>query len=262
MQKWNKEQDRYDLHNRLRLEEAYIMYGNLFLRSERCLTLLDVQQDELVAVGSYLKGMPFHAFTFHVFDKDMTYSIEGMLECFRVEMGVRANAGVQGVISVSDPCLAQLRITNIVSEQTMLLMKLTNTERLLLAGDSRLVYDLPEAKSLEEMASEVGMVSFRPEELIEMPHMALFSNDGEPLAMAGFHIFEDDFVEIGNIGTSPGHRNKGYGTQITSDICRFALEKTPNVYLCVFSDNPAAIQVYEKLGFATVSQYSFIRFGL
>jgi|UPI0003F4CCE2 hypothetical protein len=72
-------------------------------------------------------------------------------------------------------------------------------------------------------------VSFRKEELTETPHIGLFSPAGDLMSMAGFHIFHERYVEIGNIGTSPAHQNRGWGTRITSDICRLAREKSPHV---------------------------------
>jgi len=82
------------------------------------------------------------------------------------------------------------------------------------------------------------------------------------MAIGGFHMYTEEFVELGNIGTSIHHRKKGLGTQITSDVCRLGLQKSPHVYLVVFADNAAAIHLYEKLGFETVARYAFVEFSL
>jgi len=40
------------------------------------------------------------------------------------------------------------------------------------------------------------------------------------------------------------------------------LQKSSQVYLVVFADNLAAIQLYEKLGYDTVARYAFMEFLL
>ncbi|MDA5107683.1 hypothetical protein O3V59_04865 [Brevibacillus thermoruber] len=54
------------LQERLCLEEVYILYSNLFVRADRCIALAQTHNEEICLVGTYLKGLPFHAFTFHV----------------------------------------------------------------------------------------------------------------------------------------------------------------------------------------------------
>ena len=51
--------------------------------------------------------------------------------------------------------------------------------------------------------------------------------------------------------------NKGYGSDATKTILRYAFEtlKLHRVYLTVFNYNPRAIHVYKKLGFKTEGQW-------
>ncbi|QRG70435.1 GNAT family N-acetyltransferase [Brevibacillus choshinensis] len=243
----------------MELEKTYIFCGNLRLRRERALTLADTGERGLQAAGSYLRGMPFHAFTFYLIEETGRYSIRGMLEEFRARLEGDDGSQRQGVLTAVESCVERLEIPDVIERKTMLLMKLTDPEKLLPRGES---FQIEEAKgkAAEDLAAAIGMLSFRAEEIKEMPHIALASEEGELIAMAGFHAYEDDFVEIGNIGTAAEYRKKGLGMQITSDICRIGLQKSPNVYLFVFADNEAAVRVYEKLGFATVERYGFVTF--
>ncbi|MFS0554997.1 GNAT family N-acetyltransferase [Brevibacillus sp. 179-C9.3 HS] len=249
------------LVQQISLEDSYILYGNMYLRSDRSVVVTDSVQGELTAIGSYLKGMPFHAFSLHLVKNEGTYQIEPMLSYMKDVLGGSLTAGQKGVIAVAESSLSHVEIPHILATRTMKLMKLKYPERLLPVGESRILA-LSEAQIVEEMAAELGMISFRAEEVAEMPHIAILSENGEPMAVAGFHVYDEAYVEIGNIGTSVHHRQKGLGTQISSDIARIGLEKSANVYLVVFADNPTAIHVYEKLGFVTVSSYAFIEFLL
>ncbi|KQL45129.1 hypothetical protein AN963_27915 [Brevibacillus choshinensis] len=251
--------EQIQLLEQMELEKAYIFYGNLRLRADRSLTLVETGEKGWKAAGSYLQGMPFHAFTFHVMEEEGTYSVEGMLEAFRAKLGMEDRSVRQGVITAAESCVERLEIPHEFERRTLLLMKLTNREGLVPRGESYFI-EGSKGKDAEQLAATIGMLSFRAEEVNEMPHIALNSEEGDTIAMAGFHVYEEDFVEIGNVGTAAGHRKKGLGMQITSDICRIALQKSPNVYLCVFADNEAAIRVYEKLGFVTVERYTFVTF--
>ncbi|MFD2368554.1 GNAT family N-acetyltransferase [Brevibacillus sp. GCM10020057] len=248
-----------ELQAQLQWEKSYIFYGNLRLRAQRSLTLAEVDERGWIAAGSYLQGLPFHAFTFHLIEETGAYSVKEMLAEFRRRLGGDDGNERQGVLTVEESCAERLEIPDVTERKTMLLMKLTDPKRLLPRGESFLL-EKSAATKAAELAATIGMLSFRAEELEEMPHIALASEAGELIAMAGFHVYEDEFVEIGNIGTAAGHRNKGWGMQVVSDICRIGLEKSPNVYLFVFADNQAAIRVYEKLGFTTVERYSFVTF--
>jgi ribosomal protein S18 acetylase RimI-like enzyme len=251
--------EQIQLLEQMELEKAYIFYGNLRLRADRSLTLVETGDQGWEAAGSYLQGMPFHAFTFHLAEAKGTYSLKWMLEDFRARLGGDDGSERQGVLTAAESCVERLEILHVLERKTMLLMKLNDPDRLLPRGESFLIEEV-KGNAAEELASAIGMLSFRAEEVREMPHIALESEEGELIAMAGFHVYENDFVEIGNIGTAAEYRNRGLGIQITSDICRIGLQKSPNVYLFVFADNKAAIRIYEKLGFTTVERYAFVTF--
>ncbi|TRY25615.1 GNAT family N-acetyltransferase [Brevibacillus sp. LEMMJ03] len=250
------EQERSALLERLCVEEAYILYSNLFLRADRCIALAQTRNEEICLVGTYLKGLPFHAFTFHAW-AGTEHSAEEMIGAFKEALRLPTQEAVSGVITVSEECLSRLAIPHIQSRKTMLLMRWRDTTLLLPKSDYRFL-DKSHLDAVNKLASEVGMISFREEELTETPHIGLFSPAGDLMSMAGFHIFHERYVEIGNIGTSPAHQNRGWGTRITSDICRLAREKSPHVYLCVFEENRPAVAVYEKLGFVTAARYAYL----
>jgi ribosomal protein S18 acetylase RimI-like enzyme len=72
------------------------------------------------------------------------------------------------------------------------------------------------------------------------------------LAVAGTHVVSDEYsvAAVGNVGTHPDHRGKGYATVATSAVCAALLDRgIRTIVLNVAQNNLAAIRVYEKLGF-------------
>jgi len=63
--------------------------------------------------------------------------------------------------------------------------------------------------------------------------------------------WKDRNAEFGIFIGEKNYWNKGYGTDATKTIVKFAFEEMnlARVYLRVYDDNPRAIRVYEKAGF-------------
>ncbi|MED2747922.1 hypothetical protein [Brevibacillus porteri] len=66
------------LLEQISLEDSYILYGNIFLRTDRSVVVTDSAQGEVTAIGSYLKGMPFHAFSLHVVEGEGVKNEKGV----------------------------------------------------------------------------------------------------------------------------------------------------------------------------------------
>jgi ribosomal protein S18 acetylase RimI-like enzyme len=251
-----QEQEMRTAISHLRREKDYIFYTNYHFRAQRSLFLVDDRVRTNVLLGAYLKGLPFHAFTFHLCG-EQAMSLEPMLRRYKHELGFPAHEKLSGVITIPEEYIDLLAIPNVKSSKTMLLMKWRNCPLLLPQGTSRMLAE-SDWEAVQSFIAEVGMLAFRREELAEAPHIGAFDDAGELVAMAGFHVYEDEYVEIGNIATRPGQRGRGLGSRITSDVCRLALDKSPHVYLCVFEENMPARRVYEKLGFGTVARFRFV----
>lgn len=59
----------------------------------------------------------------------------------------------------------------------------------------------------------------------------------------------DDLAILRGVFTAPEERNKGYSTSACSALVERLLKDGKDVFLYVSKDNPAAIRVYEKIGF-------------
>ncbi|MET3290802.1 UNVERIFIED_CONTAM: ribosomal protein S18 acetylase RimI-like enzyme [Brevibacillus sp. OAP136] len=244
------------LDRELTIESDFILYSNIHVRNERCIYLVEHEGERVSLLGSYLQGVPFHAFTFRAFG-DSKRSVAAILQVFKAELGFEPTQPLDGIVTVAESAMRQLELPVVKGIRQLELMKLQRTDLLLPPGRSRLL-EAADLVEVNRLSREASLMTFRDEELAAMPHLGLFDDTGALVSMAGFHTFDKAFVELGNIATSAAYRKQGLGAQITSDICRVALEKTAHVYLCVFADNPAASHMYRKIGFDTVETYAFL----
>ena len=63
---------------------------------------------------------------------------------------------------------------------------------------------------------------------------------------------------IVGVGTKPGYGKKGYATLCMEKLCRDLLAEGKNI--CLFYDNPAAGNIYKRLGFEDIGFWSMIRY--
>ena len=81
-------------------------------------------------------------------------------------------------------------------------------------------------------------------------------DDGVPAAVARRATF-DGASYLSSIGTAGWARHRGFGGLVTASAAADAArEGSEWTYLGVFADNPAAIRVYERLGFERVGESS------
>lgn len=135
----------------------------------------DVGDGEVRAVGAYLQGMPFHAFSLQLLAAEGEYDATDMLNYFRQQPSVDMPEGQTGVFGLPQAAFERVKIPGIRAQRTLQLMKLVAPDRLLAPGGSRLLAP-SEGQLAVALAGQVGMISFRAEEVEEMPHIALFPN--------------------------------------------------------------------------------------
>jgi len=77
------------------------------------------------------------------------------------------------------------------------------------------------------------------------------------VSVAGVHVYSQKYkvASLGNVVTHPAQRNNGHAKAATAKLCQSLTENVAHIGLNVNADNTAAISLYEKLGFETVSTY-------
>ncbi|GBD13194.1 Mycothiol acetyltransferase [bacterium HR24] len=99
-------------------------------------------------------------------------------------------------------------------------------------------------------SSEGGPVAYPARVLEEGVYYGVVA-DGHLVAIAGTHVVspEEGVAVVGNVFTHPDWRGRGLATLATGAVTRELLERCPDVYLTVETENTAAVQVYRKLGY-------------
>ena len=95
------------------------------------------------------------------------------------------------------------------------------------------------------------VVAFSPAQIARGAFYGVWADD-RLVATAGTHVWspQERVAAIGNVFTHPDYRGRGYASRCTAAVVRAALAQgIGTVVLNVRQNNPAAIHVYEKLGF-------------
>ncbi len=118
--------------------------------------------------------------------------------------------------------------------------------------------DLPAMMALARLG---GAMVFTPRALWEGAFFGVFVGD-ELVAMGGVQNELPGWAEIGAIVTHPAHRRQGYAGHVVAALVHYLQGRGQEVFLCLFQDNTAARNLYEKLGFAVVNTLQLLRWRL
>ena len=80
--------------------------------------------------------------------------------------------------------------------------------------------------------------------------------DKDEVVACGLGVVERGYLGIFDVITAPNHRNKGYGTELMQSLLAWGKDCDADLsYLQVMTNNPAALNLYAKLGFVEQYQY-------
>lgn len=78
--------------------------------------------------------------------------------------------------------------------------------------------------------------------------------NGVPVSLSAFNAKLDDIIQIGPVWTRPEHRNPGFA-KLLVNFTLYAVKKRGVKKAILFTGNPAAIKVYEAIGFKMIGHY-------
>lgn len=97
----------------------------------------------------------------------------------------------------------------------------------------------------------------RPDE-VAFAEVRLDRPDG-PVIAKGRAAYADDWVGMSNVWVSPEHRRQGIAVVVLAALLEWAAERgAVTAYLQTRGDNPAALALYERLGFLTHHAYRYL----
>jgi RimJ/RimL family protein N-acetyltransferase len=85
----------------------------------------------------------------------------------------------------------------------------------------------------------------------------VLEDDGAPVAFAAYNARLPDIVQIGGVWTPPPLRGRGYGGAVTAAALLAARDGGAGRGV-LFTDNPTAGRVYERLGFRRAGRYGLM----
>lgn len=110
----------------------------------------------------------------------------------------------------------------------------------------------PAARSVLEGPDEVAFVSVYADATAGAPGT-------RRLAARGRAAYAEDWVGITNVWVTPEERRRGLAVLVFAELLGWAAERgASTAYLQTRGDNPAALALYDRLGFATHHSYRYL----
>ena len=95
--------------------------------------------------------------------------------------------------------------------------------------------------------------------VLEGPADVAFLALGDPVVAKGRVSLDDDWAGITDVWVSPDHRRRGLALEVLRELVGWAAERgATTAYLQTRGDNPAALALYDRLGFVTHHTYRYL----
>lgn len=238
-------------------EQYFLYYSYLTARKHNSVHYGQLtEQGELLGVLAFLRGLPFHAFS--VFPVKKSFCARSVFIYMKEQLNLPEDAVGNVIVNEEAMALLASQLELVSAPKAMLLMKHIHQEALPPVDTSvvplgPLYYDLIESKM-----ADLDTMAFSQEEL-QYPFYGVMEQH-ELIAVGGYHIYNKDYVELGNIGVDIRWRRQGYGKKICAELTRAGLHVTSNVYLNVLEDNVGAISLYQSIGYELICKQYMVQF--
>jgi ribosomal protein S18 acetylase RimI-like enzyme len=95
--------------------------------------------------------------------------------------------------------------------------------------------------------------------VLEGPAEVAFVTLGDPAVAKGRVSLHDDWAGITDVWVAPDHRRRGLALEVMRELVGWAAERgATTAYLQARGDNPAALDLYDRLGFVTHHTYRYL----
>lgn len=240
-------------------EQHFLYYSYLTLRKNYTVHYGQFSEcGELLGVTAFLKGLPFYAFS--VYPLQTSFRFRSVLTRMKRDLELPDGAIGSFIVNEDEWEVLNPEIDVMKPPSGILLMKHRHLEDLPLGDDEVFRLDPSYFDLIESKMAEFHSMAFAREEL-QNPFYGVVQ-DRKLIAVGGYHIYSDDYVELGNIGTDAAWRRQGYGKKVCAELTRKGRAITPDVYLNVLEENLSAVRLYQSLGYVTECKQYIVEFAL
>ncbi|MFC0416125.1 GNAT family N-acetyltransferase [Cytobacillus solani] len=234
-------------------DQHLLFYSYLTQRKEKAQFIGQYADNQLTAVLAYLRELSFPAFSFYRINHQEVFFPE-LIVFTRSTIKLDKNAICGIILCQRDLQLFQSfgLITGI--PRRFFTMKHIDQSKLLESSMTQLVKENEFSKVIAFL-QKGEMKFFTRSELERCPFLGI-KDGGEFIAIGGFHFYDPQLVELGNIVTRPDHRGNGLAKLVTSELTHIGKQLSSDVYLGVLAENLPAVHIYESLGFQTTAELS------
>jgi ribosomal protein S18 acetylase RimI-like enzyme len=240
-------------------DQHLLFYSYLTQRKEKALFFGQYVDNQLTAVLAYLSELSFPAFSFYCTNQQEVHFPE-LIAFTRDTIQLEENAICSTILCQRDFQLFKSFGLIVGTPQRFLTMKHLDQSKLLKTNLTELVKE-DEFSEVINFLRKGEMRFFTRSELERCPFLGI--KDGRDfIAVGGFHFYDSQLVELGNIVTRPDYRGKGLAKLLTSQLTQLGKQLSSEVYLGVLAENLPAVHVYESLGYQTTTELSIVDFTL
>ncbi|WP_025026022.1 GNAT family N-acetyltransferase [Caldalkalibacillus mannanilyticus] len=241
-------------------DKDLLFYSYLTSRKSNTIFFGQYDQGQLTSVLAYLKGLSFHAFAYYR-ASEVNPDLEELIRYAYKEL--KLSFDEVGSTIVNDNDLVQFQKQKLLygtpKQEIVMKYSFLEKEEEDLSFQSEIIKEKDFAQ-VSKLLKEAGMPFFDEASLHTSPYVAIKNDQNKIVAVGGFHLFDHEIVELGNICTHPLYRKNGYGKKITKHLVSMGREKGKDIYLYVFRDNKPAIAMYTLLGFSELTSLHLIEF--
>ncbi|WP_413375896.1 GNAT family N-acetyltransferase [Alkalihalobacillus sp. 1P02AB] len=250
---------RNQLMEQMDKDQHLLFYSYLTQRKESAQFVGQYIDNQLTAVLAYLSELSFPAFSFyHMSEKEVF--LPELIAFTRATFQLEQNVICGTILSQRDFQLFQSFGLIVGEPQRFLTMKHVDQSKLLESNKVELVKEKEFSEVLDFLQGG-GMRFFTRSELERCPFLGI-KDGNEFIAVGGFHFYDRELVELGNIITRLDYRGKGLAKSLTSQLTYLGKQLSADVYLGVFSENLPAVHVYKSLGYETTVELWMVDFTL
>jgi len=253
------EEEMTQLIKQIDKDKHLLFYSYLTQRKEKAVFVGQYVENELTAVLAYLRGLSFPAFSFYCVKEQEVFFPE-LISYTRDTIQVNKSVICGTILSSGDLQLFQSFGLIVNAPQRFLTMKHIDQAKLLDFNQAKRVME-NEYTEVINFLRNGNMKFFTRSELERCPFLGI--KDGESfIGVGGYHYYDPQLVELGNIIVRPDYRGKGLAKKLTSQLTHLGKQLTSDVFLGVLAENLPAVHVYESLGFHTTAELSIVDFTL